>query len=629
MHYKKYTPLFLVVMLLLPPLVRAQISQGGTPLSFDVQTSKRIPAVSVTPPDMKKIHKEDSINQTSYKPYRFAKNLEVDIPYSQKAQWERTPEGWVGRLAVNARQARGLLFYYDKFLLPEGGKLFIYGDDKSRISGAFTQFNNPPAGYFATEMVAGDRVILEYNYPRPALQKPDIHIYEVGYAYRGVDFLTKGFGDSGGCHININCSEGDDWQEEKRGVARIAIKRPDGSYWCTGSLVNNTEQDYTPYLLSADHCAGDASASDLQQWIFYFNYEAESCDRPSFEPDYNTMTGAEKISNGGDGGYDGSDFYLVELNNFIPNYINPYFSGWSRSPDPATGGVSIHHPQGDIKKITTYTDKLVSSTYGSSDKESHWKVYWSETANGYGATEGGSSGSPLFNESGRIVGTLTGGYSSCSNPAEADFYGKFSYSWNRNGNRPEDRLMDWLDPNNMGVVTLSGLGGEPDIIQADFTGDTSLVVEGTANFKNLAVGVISDYLWTFKGGNPEKSSEVNPSNIQYSKAGSYDVEMIVSGPKGSDTLIRKDFVHVKAKMYPNPAYDYFFIDFGSQTYGNLNIRIYDSMGRMIEEVSDYTETANRFRMDISKYPAGLYFVRVNSNNGDIAKYTLFKNKREH
>ena len=48
------------------------------------------------------------------------------------------------------------------------------------------------------------------------------------------------------------------------------------------------------------------------------------------------------------------------------------------------------------------------------------------TSNGHGVTEGGSSGSPIFNQSKRIVGQLSGGSSTCNSPNYSDLYGKMS-----------------------------------------------------------------------------------------------------------------------------------------------------------------------------------------------------------
>ena len=84
------------------------------------------------------------------------------------------------------------------------------------------------------------------------------------------------------------------------------------------------------------------------------------------------------------------------------------------------------------------------------------KCHGQANANGHGVTEGGSSGSPLFNYDGQIVGTLTGGSSYCNTPTSPDVYGKMSYHWTSNGTPNDERLKPWLDPTNSGVTTLNG-----------------------------------------------------------------------------------------------------------------------------------------------------------------------------
>lgn len=86
----------------------------------------------------------------------------------------------------------------------------------------------------------------------------------------------------------------------------------------------------------------------------------------------------------------------------------------------------------------------------------HWNVQFSETVNGHGVTEKGSSGSPLFNQNGLIVGTLTGGTSSCTNPNGRNLFGKLHYFWDMCGKEDNERLDIWLDPNKTGVSQLQG-----------------------------------------------------------------------------------------------------------------------------------------------------------------------------
>ncbi|MDD2594048.1 MAG: T9SS type A sorting domain-containing protein, partial [Bacteroidales bacterium] len=207
------------------------------------------------------------------------------------------------------------------------------------------------------------------------------------------------------------------------------------------------------YILTADHCGYESSTNDLNYWIFYFNYEAGTCNGTT--PIYynHTVTGCTLVAHDNYGSTNsGSDFFLVKLKNNVPQNYNPYYNGWSRYTTPiSTSGVGIHHPDGDIKKISTYQNTLLYSVYST-----HWRVSWVATANGHGITEGGSSGSPLFNSSGKIIGTLTSGTTSCDNLNGSDYYGKFSYHWASNGSTNDKKLQPWLDPLNQNPMELNG-----------------------------------------------------------------------------------------------------------------------------------------------------------------------------
>jgi len=367
----------------------------------------------------------------------------------------------IWRLNVKSMGALALILYFDRFKIPEGGKLFVYNPGRTQLLGAFTSQNNNDLSTFATGMIYGDRLTLEYDAPGD-LPVPELHISEVGHAYRGVtDYggVRNGFGGSGPCEVNINCSEGNSWQRQKRGVARINVKRGAGSLWCTGSLVNNVRNDGTPYFLTADHCGMLSSAADISKWIFYFNYEGTGCPDPPSEPYLHSLTGARLIAHGGNGGQSGSDFFLVKLTSAIPDSFNLYFNGWSLDAEhPSPSGVSIHHPEGDIKKISTYSSPVQAAHWMGNLPLAFWRVSWIQTANGHGTTEGGSSGSPLFDNQGRLIGTLTGGDSSCDTASLnlPDYYGMFSYHWDQNGTDSASILKCWLDPDNSGVKSVNG-----------------------------------------------------------------------------------------------------------------------------------------------------------------------------
>jgi len=349
--------------------------------------------------------------------------------------------------------------YYSEFSIPKGGKLFLYNADKTQVIGAFSAHNNKNGGTFATEMIYGETTVIEYFHPAGLSDKPSIVIGEVSYVYRTAERAGKnrGFGGADTCEVNVRCPEGNNWAQQANGVARIIVKQGSSSVWCSGALLNNTLNDHTPYFFTADHCGPNASENDYDNWIFYFRYQGTCCENPTSDTSFNsyTMVGASKIAAAGGAGVE-SDFKLLRLNEAVPLNYEPYYNGWSAINEPSPNGVTIHHPQGDVKKISTYTQPLVSSNWGSTPN-THWRVVWSETETNWGVTEGGSSGSPIYNDEGLIVGQLTGGDASCSFLTGPDYYGKFSYSWDQIGTTATSQLKPWLDPDNSGVLKLGGL----------------------------------------------------------------------------------------------------------------------------------------------------------------------------
>jgi hypothetical protein len=196
----------------------------------------------------------------------------------------------------------------------------------------------------------------------------------------------------------------------------------------------------------------------LANWIFYFNYESSSCANPISENQVlnQTVRGAELVARSNDdGGETGSDFLLLKLNP-IPTAYNPYFAGWTRQDIAPGSGVAIHHPEGDIKKISTYLTSARSSSFSNRVSDTHWSVTWNSTSNGYGVTEVGSSGSGLYDDNKLLTGILTGGSSSCINRTSPDVFGKFSYSWESNGSNSINQLKSWLDPINTGEFAILG-----------------------------------------------------------------------------------------------------------------------------------------------------------------------------
>lgn len=398
--------------------------------------------------------------------YVIAELMPVDFDAANSGTWSVLENGArVWRLEITGQNAKALALHFDRFNLPEGSRLYVYDKDRTQLLGGYNHQDNTGDKGYAIGLILGESIIIEYVEPlalTPGIKKailhedtpaiPDIHITDVSYIFRGVEDLqeAKDIGDAGSCEINVNCPEGDNWQTQKKGVVRIFVREGNQGGWCSGTLINNLTNDGTPYILTANHCGPDATAANFNQWVFDFHLEYTACQNTT-QATSHSITGCAMRAYGSING--GSDFYLLEMNSRPDNSWNVIYNGWRRDNTASPSGVCIHHPAGDVKKISTYTSALQTASYTGCAQSAHWGVgTWAATETNEGVTEGGSSGSPIFDNNGYVVGTLTGGAAACGNPHN-DYYGKIFYHWDQNGSSDADKLQPWLDPNNAGNTT--------------------------------------------------------------------------------------------------------------------------------------------------------------------------------
>ncbi|MFV0330843.1 MAG: trypsin-like peptidase domain-containing protein [Dysgonomonas sp.] len=391
-------------------------------------------------------------------PLREAKLYALDILTDTVGVWSVLPTKQnVWKLTFTVPEAKGFKIGFDDFYLPEGSLLYVYSKENLKNAVVYKHEDNPHGGAYSIENLKGDNVTLEYVAPE-GVAKPRLHVADIGYKYLDEqNNPISGFDNaSNSCMVNINCPEGSFWQNQKKGVLQLRVKKWNSTYLCSGTLINNTNEDKTPYVLTAYHCFENMSLEEISQAEFFFEYETPDCEVMN-RPTYNYHKGAQAlVLNPIE---DGSDGALLKLSENIPDDWDVYYNGWDRGNDGKniTSGAIIHHPLGDVKKITLFNTPLTSDKW---DKGNPDGSYWVTTYS-LGATEGGSSGAPIFNQNGLVVGTLTGGDSDCATPTLLDFYGKFWYHFDQSPDA-DLYMSKYLDPNNTGDTRLKGLSALDD-----------------------------------------------------------------------------------------------------------------------------------------------------------------------
>ena len=437
--------------------------------------------------DLQKVKAED--DKANHQ--RFAVPVNVQMNLENDGDWLVMPNGdRVWRLKLKSPGAESLYVLYDDFYLPQGSQLFMYNLDKTQVLGSYTNENNMESGKFMTGSITGDVAVLEYFEPKAVRGQGIIDIFKIFHAYQprekqsNYEFQTyAGFGDGLECHVNVNCTEGDAWQDHKHGVMRILRIFEQGMGWCSGTLINNTNNDGQPLVLSAYHCI-DMLDPLYDFWRFDFNYESPDCMDPIDEPSFQSVLGCTFKS-----GWQDSDFLLLELSNNVPGSFHVYFNGWNRDDGTlSSNSAGIHHPQGDIKKISIDNDpaviqntSIIWSNGVTTPPAHHFRILYDS-----GTIENGSSGSPLFDNNGLVIGQLHGGNASCS--TFTTYYGRFSISW-EGGGTPDTRLKDWLDPGNTGVLSLAAYAPPPPAL-VELSG-TILAPDGDP-IPNVEVAITGD-----------------------------------------------------------------------------------------------------------------------------------------
>ena len=435
----------LLLSILLGQIIVAQPSIGGKP--FGLKTGiEKAPVFRLSPINEEQLLAEDEQwRAQGDKSFRFGKDVLVNLNINTHGQWTTLNNGdRIWRLAIQSEGAKSLNLIFSRFNLPASSKLFVYTPNGETVKGAFTEANENKNGGFAILPIAGDKIVVEYYAPAGVTQNPELEISYVIHGYRSFTKDAKDFGGSGNCNNNVVCPEGNPWEAQIRSV--VLLLTGNGTRYCSGAAINNTANDGTPYVLTADHCGPGTND------IFVFNYKSPTC---SPTQDWNLDAAVQgctvRATNGG------SDVCLVELDTEIPAEYNAFLAGWNRQNVPPPNSVSIHHPDTDVMKISFDENDAEIADFGGADC---WHILnWED-----GTTEPGSSGSPLFNENKQIIGQLFGGTANCNNNID-DYYGRFVTSWS--GNQANARLRDWLDPSGSDLASVDGIEASIPQFQVD------------------------------------------------------------------------------------------------------------------------------------------------------------------
>ena len=365
---------------------------------------------------------------------------------AQQFQWKKlSGKGHHGGLEISSPQAVALRVAMTVDNLPADVEFRFYGKENVAVvnvdlvagqaildileTNKKADPSDPAGKYFWSPTVDGDTLGMEIYLP----EKVDPSSLEVAFpllshisippfAESSQNYQVQDQGDADACQNDATCASSS-WNNLRNSVAGMIFSTFDGTYICTGSLLNDADTTTTiPYFVTANHCIDrQSTASTLDTRWFW---QSAVCNGSNLSPFYQRISGGAALlhtqgMSSGNPTSDSMDTTLLRLNSSPPG--GAFYAGWTTDVPPSAGTsrTGIHHPKGDWKKIShgisggdvacgayDVNTGYFECYYGGGN---FYTVSWTD-----GGTEGGSSGSGFYADQEHLIGTLTGGDGNCA-----------------------------------------------------------------------------------------------------------------------------------------------------------------------------------------------------------------------
>ena len=398
-------------------------------------TDAAVQPVVIATPDLRAIADEDErAGDTGSAPFRIGVKVAPGAgPISADTDgiWDVLPDGtqtWT--LRVDVPGAQGTSIEFTNLDLPEGSALLVRGADG--IVQVWEGKGPNGNAYLQTPIVEGSFAEVQYVAPAGVAGAPGIMISTVSHLYR-LGGLAPAAEDrpadervDNPCHEDVMCHSPDVIARDSVGAMFFS-----GGFVCSGALLADADPNTQKgWFLTANHCLSTQSA--VNSLTVYWKYQKPTC--AGITPSIGTRPqsqGGTLIASSSQ-----TDFTFIRLASdpYFPNNAagSPTFAAWTTtSPALASDVYGIHHPNFEYKRYSEGNTTLSGQT---SCFPTSFFYYGDWTL---GMTEGGSSGSPLFNANWEVVGQLYGACliatPACNNPAQWNWvYGRFNQTYLQN-----------------------------------------------------------------------------------------------------------------------------------------------------------------------------------------------------
>jgi len=351
--------------------------------------------------------------------------------------------GFVWAAAIQSQGAEALRVHFRGLDLPEGAGLYFF-NSSGQAFGPYTGRGPNGDGELWSNTVMGSQgvILLRHSGPHGAadLKGISFKISDVGHIgskfTESLGIATESFCSfNAPCIGNASCFTGTPADPAKSAVALMQWVVGQAMASCTGGLLADTDPNsQIPYFLTANHCIASPQVASTVETYFQFTLPCGSTSCPAqTHPGGIQRLGSTLVTTGA-----ASDFTLLQLSQAPP--AGSVFLGWNTTPVAGANGTILYRISHPFWAPQAYSRQHVDTAAPVCPNRTRGPYIYSRTD--VAGIEGGSSGSPVVNGMGQVVGQLLGtcgsNADSCDQVSNSTVDGAFSSSW--------PAVAPWLDP---------------------------------------------------------------------------------------------------------------------------------------------------------------------------------------
>lgn len=411
---------------------------------------------------------------------RFAVDIPHAIDASRMGKWSVSGGLATWHYSVRIPTAVSLSFHAPNIFLPANAQLTVRGGGNTYIYRAADTSRRA----LWSRISKGDSLDLQLTVAPKDRGAVRLQIASLQAGYRGFGHAVAdhphyaqlkaqaAVGSTSTCIVNYECDV--TTANTPAGQATVALI-VSNAYQCSGTLVNDVPQDGTPYVLTARHCetgqlGGGNPAADSSVMVYW---DATSVCGTTlgtlYDPGIPTQTGAKTV-------VEQQDSWLLLLSQ-PPVVSDAYLAGFDASGGAIQGGYTIHHARSYDKQFTAWNGQAAADTVAANTAfaVNYTANYWA-AVNSQGTIGPGASGSALFDQNNRLVGSLSlestvgataDGYAQCpvSSPPTPTaqnataYFTSLAAVWNSTADTTGTAatIKQVLDPNNTATLVVNSI----------------------------------------------------------------------------------------------------------------------------------------------------------------------------